>query len=84
MSIMEDVLMANDRVDLVFSYSADGGLGSYDAIQAAGREDEVSVIGFDASDEEQSVINEGDATREALSSSRRSWLRLLWNVWKKC
>ena len=35
MSIMEDVLMANDRVDLVFSYSADGGLGSYDAIQAA-------------------------------------------------
>lgn len=59
MSIMEDVLMANDRVDLVFSYSADGGLGSYDAIQAAGREDEVSVIGFDASDEEQSVINEG-------------------------
>ena len=31
------------QVDLVFSYSADGGLGSYDAIQAAGREDEVSA-----------------------------------------
>ena len=59
MSIMEDVLMANDRVDVVFSYSADGGLGAYDAIQALGREDEVAVMGFDASDEEQGVINEG-------------------------
>ncbi|MBU3875582.1 substrate-binding domain-containing protein [Faecalicatena sp. AGMB00832] len=59
MSIMEDVLLANDRIDLVFSYGAQGGLGSYDAIQAAGREDEVSVIGFDASDEEQAAIAEG-------------------------
>ena len=59
MSVMEDVLTANDKVDLVFSYSADGGLGSYDAIQAAGREDEIAVIGFDASAEEQNVIAEG-------------------------
>lgn len=59
MSIMEDILMANDRIDLVFSYGAQGGLGSYDAIQAAGREDEVSVIGFDASNEEQDAIAEG-------------------------
>lgn len=58
MGIMEDVLMANDRVDIVFSYSADGGLGSYDAIQTLGREDKVTVMGFDASDEEQSVIKE--------------------------
>lgn len=59
MGIMEDVLMANSRVDIVFSYSADGGLGSYDAIQTLGRDDEVSVMGFDASAEEQTVIKKG-------------------------
>lgn len=59
MSIMEDILMANNKIDLVFSYGAQGGLGSYDAIQAVGREEEVSVIGFDASQEEQTAIAEG-------------------------
>ncbi len=58
MSTMEDILMANPEIDLVFSYSAQGGLGAYDAIQAAGREGEISVIGFDASAEEQDVIAE--------------------------
>lgn len=59
MGIMEDVLMANSRVDIVFSYSADGGLGSYDAIQTLGRDEEVTVMGFDASNEEQTVIEKG-------------------------
>lgn len=59
MSIMEDALTANKEVDLVFSYSAQGGLGAYDAIQASGRNDEISVIGFDASEEEQTAIAEG-------------------------
>ena len=58
MSTMEDILMANPEIDLVFSYSAQGGLGAYDAFQAAGREGEISVIGFDASAEEQDVIAE--------------------------
>lgn len=58
MSTMEDILMANPEIDLVFAYSAQGGLGAYDAVQAAGREDEISIIGFDASAEEQTVIAE--------------------------
>lgn len=58
MSAMEDILIANPDIDVVFSYSAQGGLGAYDAIQAAGREDEISVIGFDASEEEQQAIAE--------------------------
>lgn len=58
MSAMEDILIANPEIDVVFSYSAQGGLGAYDAIQAAGREDEIAVIGFDASEEEQSAIAE--------------------------
>jgi len=56
MSTMEDILTANDKIDLVFAYSAQGGLGAYDAIQAAGRDGEISVVGFDASAEEQEVI----------------------------
>lgn len=59
MSAMEDILIANKEIDLVFSYSAQGGLGAYDAIAAAGREEEISVIGFDASEEEQQAIAEG-------------------------
>lgn len=58
MSTMEDILMANPEIDLVFAYSAQGGLGAYDAVQAAGREDEISIIGFDASAEEQTMIAE--------------------------
>ena len=58
MSTMEDLLTANKEIDLVFAYSAQGGLGAYDAIQASGREGEIAVIGFDASAEEQTAIGE--------------------------
>ena len=55
---MEDLLTANPEIDLVFAYSAQGGLGAYDAIQAAGRDGAISIIGFDASEEEQAAIAE--------------------------
>lgn len=58
MSTMEDLLTANPEIDLVFAYSAQGGLGAYDAIQAAGRDGAISIIGFDASEEEQAAIAE--------------------------
>lgn len=61
MSTMEDILVANQEIDLVFAYSAQGGLGAYDAINAAGREDEIAIIGFDASDEELTAIAEDGA-----------------------
>lgn len=58
MSTMEDLLTANSEIDLVFAYSAQGGLGAYDAIQAANRDGNISIIGFDASEEEQTAIAE--------------------------
>ena len=58
MSTMEDLLTANPEIDLVFAYSAQVGLGAYDAIQAAGRDGAISIIGFDASEEEQTAIAE--------------------------
>ncbi len=61
MSAMEDILISNAEIDVVFAYSAQGGLGAYDAIQAAARDKEISVIGFDATDEEQVEIAKGGA-----------------------
>lgn len=58
MSTMEDLLTANPEIDLVFAYSAQGGLGANDAVQAAHRNDTISIIGFDASEEEQAAIAE--------------------------
>lgn len=57
MTIVENILVANPDLDMIFSYSASGGLGAYDAIEGAGKEESVSVIGFDASEEEQTAID---------------------------
>ena len=56
MTTVENILTANPDLNMVFSYSAAGGLGAYDAIEGAGKEDQVSVVGFDASQEEQDAI----------------------------
>lgn len=56
MTTVENILTANPELNMIFSYSAAGGLGAYDAIEGAGKEDQVSVVGFDASQEEQDAI----------------------------
>jgi ribose transport system substrate-binding protein len=61
MSAMEDILISNKEIDVVFAYSAQGGLGAYDAVQSAGRDGEIAVIGFDATNEEQAEIAKGSA-----------------------
>jgi ribose transport system substrate-binding protein len=61
MSAMEDILISNKEINIVFAYSAQGGLGAYDAIQSAGRDREIAVIGFDATNEEQAEIAKGSA-----------------------
>jgi ribose transport system substrate-binding protein len=63
MSAMEDILISNKAIDIVFAYSAQGGLGAYDAIQSAGRDKEIAVIGFDATSEEQAEIAKDSAYR---------------------
>lgn len=61
MAAMEDILISNPNVQLVFGYSAQAGLGAYDAIVAAGKAARCSVIGFDATEEEQKEIAKGGA-----------------------
>lgn len=65
MTTVENLLTAHSDLDLIFSYSEAGGLGAYDAIESAGRE-EVSIIGFDASDEEQSAIAENGCYKASI------------------
>lgn len=55
MTTSENILTAHSELDLFFAYSESGGLGAYDAVESAGR-DNVSIIGFDASAEEQTAI----------------------------
>ena len=66
MTTVENILTANPDLDMVFSYSASGGLGAYDAIEGAGKEEQVSVVGFDASDEEQTAIKDGGCYKASI------------------
>ena len=65
MTTAENILTAHSDLDLFFAYSESGGLGAYDAIESAGRE-EVSIIGFDASAEEQTAIGENGCYKASI------------------
>lgn len=58
MSTFEDALITYPEINLVFSSSAQGSLGAYDACTAAAR-DEVYIIGFDNETDEQVLIEQG-------------------------
>lgn len=59
MATMEDALSSHNDLDIVFGYSAQAGMGAYDAIVSANN-DHVKVIGFDATDEEKGAIDESE------------------------
>ena len=65
MTTAENILTAHSDLDLFFAYSESGGLGAYDAIEIARRE-EVSIIGFDASAEEQTAIGENGCYKASI------------------
>jgi len=58
MATFEDALVTYPEIDLVFSSSAQGSLGAYDACEAAGR-DTVYIVGFDNETDEQVLIDAG-------------------------
>ncbi len=66
MAAMEDILVAHPDVNVVFSYSGQGGLGAYDAIVSAGKQDRIMVIGFDATDEEVEAIKKDSAYKASV------------------
>ncbi len=59
MSVMENILQANEKIDGLYAANDEMLLGALEAIQAAGRQDEIIMIGCDALDETLAGIKEG-------------------------
>ena len=59
MSTMEDVLSSHSSLEFVFGYSAQAGMGAYDAIISA-KNNHTKVIGSDATDEEKGAIDKSE------------------------
>lgn len=59
MQVMENVLQSAPEIDAVFAINDPSGLGALAAIQSAGREDEMFVVGVDGSPDAIKSIKEG-------------------------
>lgn len=64
MTVMENVLQANQEIDAVFAHNDSMALGAIEAAKSAGRLDEMKIVGFDAIDDAITAIkdDELDAT----------------------
>jgi ribose transport system substrate-binding protein len=58
MEVMESILQAHKDVDAVFCGNDAMAMGAYKALEAAGRNDEVKVFGFDGADDVVKLIAE--------------------------
>lgn len=59
MSVMENILQANDHIDGLYAANDEMLLGALEAIEAAGRLDEITMVGCDAIDDTLEVIKSG-------------------------
>ncbi|MEY8352005.1 substrate-binding domain-containing protein [Lachnospiraceae bacterium 54-53] len=59
MSVMENILQANDRIDGLYAANDEMLLGALEAVEAAGRLDEITMIGCDAIDDTIEAIKAG-------------------------
>lgn len=64
MTVMENILQAHQDIDAVFAHNDSMALGAVQAIEAAGRLNEIDIVGFDAIDDALQAIKNGkmDAT----------------------
>ena len=59
LTVMEDILQANKDIDAVYAANDEMAMGALSAIDAAGRLDEIKLIGTDAIDSALDAIREG-------------------------
>lgn len=59
MSVMENILQANDHIDGLYAANDEMLLGALEAVEAAGRLDEITMIGCDAIDDTLEAIKSG-------------------------
>ncbi|MBZ4655732.1 MAG: ABC-type sugar transport system, periplasmic component [Thermoanaerobacter sp.] len=60
MITMENLLQAHDNIDGVFAVGDPSALGALAAIEAAGRDKDIIIIGYDATKEAQEIIKAGN------------------------
>ena len=60
MTVMENILQANPEIDAVFAHNDNMALGAMEAVSAAGRSDEMIIVGFDAIDDAVEAVEEGE------------------------
>lgn len=59
LEVMESILQAQPNIDAVFCANDAMAMGAYQALVAAGKDDEVKVFGFDGADEVVKLIADG-------------------------
>ena len=59
LTVMENILQAQPEIDFVFAHNDEMALGALVAIEAAGRANQIKVIGFDATDDAVRAVREG-------------------------
>ena len=57
LSVMENILQANEEIDAIFAHNDEMALGALEAIEASKRE--ILVLGFDATDDALAAVSEG-------------------------
>ena len=60
MRVTENFLVSNPDLDLIISSNDEMGLGAIRAIMAAGRQNQVKVVGFDAIDDALVSVKNGE------------------------
>ena len=60
MTVMENILQAQQDIDAVFAHNDSMALGAVEAIKSAGRLDSTIVVGFDAIDDALTAVKEGE------------------------
>ena len=60
MTVMENILQANPEIDAVYASNDEMALGALEAIKAAGRLDDIILVGCDAIDQSLEKIRDGE------------------------
>jgi len=60
LDVMENLLQSHSDIDAVFSQNDEMALGAMEALESAGLDDDVMVIGFDGNDDAIQSVEDGD------------------------
>lgn len=71
MKVMEDLLQAHTDLRGVFAINDDTALGALAAVEAAGKQDQVRIVGYDATPEAREKIESGRIYGDVIQSPRR-------------